>query len=881
MTTAANAVSTAALALHDAGLAVVRVKEDGTKRPIGEWKQYVAEGATREDRTTIEKWFSNGHRGVGVICGAISGNLELFELEGRAFSEGVADAFLESLRDHGLYELWERIYQGYSETSPSGGLHVLYRVTDGPAAGNTALARRPCTPEELAAKPGEKRKVLIETRGQGGFVVTAPSNGTTHETGKGWVMVHGGPATIADITSEQRDALYAVARMHDTMPLPPPVSYTPKPHNAVTDGELRPGDDFNIRAQWPDILKGWRIAFVTGGVTHWIRPGKKSSGPSATTGYGDRGDYLYVFSSNAELDADRAYDKFGAYTWLEHGGNIANATRELRRLGYGSERVRESVIGTFTPPTHSSTASTLSTISEFVQVDRPTQPVEPEEETPEPPAWLARMVGGGSFIFDAPESPPALWGEGTEVLWSEGEPCMITGPTGVGKTTLGGQLVAGRLGLIDEVLGFPVQPGERVLYLAMDRPSQIRRALRRLLGKYNREQLENKLVAWQGPPPRDLARNPRLLLEMAKHAGADTVVIDSLKDAAVKLSDEETGQGINSAMQHCVANGVEVLVYHHQVKRGAGGVNQPKSIEDVYGSAWITAGIGSAILLWGTPGDSVVELHHLKQPAEAVGPIKVIHDHEAGMSSVFEATDLYTLIQSAPHTARQAAIAMYGDGNGDVSPSDIEKARRKLEKLVKDGHAVKEGAASEGGAKGGKKGGGEGAKYVATVRLAPVDSFYPQPVDSDEISLHGAPRSLVKPQVDRPTHHKPGKSFTEGPRTSTPVTFSQVDRPTLTSTHSTRPTSTLSAPLINKGGSSGGPVAQLSGLIFDLIGSVLAEPNSGPRTVAEIAAAIPEDDVKKVERGLDALAFAGRVVRHASEGGNPVRWSNRTAAGAA
>ncbi len=61
--------------------------------------------------------------------------------------------------------------------------------------------------------------------------------------------------------------------------------------------------------------------------------------------------------------------------------------------------------------------------------------------------------------------------------WVEGEALLIVGPSGVGKTTLTGQLVRARMGLGDGlVLGMPVSPGRRVLYLAMDRPAQIARA---------------------------------------------------------------------------------------------------------------------------------------------------------------------------------------------------------------------------------------------------------------------------------------------------------------------------------------------------------------------------------------------------------------------
>jgi len=81
-------------------------------------------------------------------------------------------------------------------------------------------------------------------------------------------------------------------------------------------------------------------------------------------------------------------------------------------------------------------------------------------------------------------------------------------------------------------------------------------------------------VAW--PLPFDLAGEPAALLAMAKHYGADVVVLDSLKDVAADLSREETGQGLNRAFQGCVADEVDVLALHHQRKaqNGAGKPNR-------------------------------------------------------------------------------------------------------------------------------------------------------------------------------------------------------------------------------------------------------------------------------------------------------------------
>ncbi|GAA3215533.1 DnaB-like helicase N-terminal domain-containing protein [Actinocorallia longicatena] len=309
------------------------------------------------------------------------------------------------------------------------------------------------------------------------------------------------------------------------------------------------------------------------------------------------------------------------------------------------------------------------------------------------PSWTSRLKAGGGFVLDAPALPPVMWGDGEQIAWADGEALMLCGPPGVGKTTLVQQLVEARLGISKEVLGMAVQAGrKRVLYLAMDRPPQIARAMARLFGADHRDVLDEGLIVWQGPPPHDLARHPDLLAEMCEQAGADTVIVDSLKDAVLKLSDDESGSGYNRARQKALVEGVQVVELHHQ--RKAGGENKkPSKLDDVYGSVWLTAGAGSVILLWGEPGDPVVELLHLKQPLEPVGPFQVQHDHTTGRSSVYHRADLLQMAQEwSPTGARgitapDAARALF-----DVAkpkPADVERARRKLEALRKSGHLVK------------------------------------------------------------------------------------------------------------------------------------------------------------------------------------------------
>lgn len=332
--------------------------------------------------------------------------------------------------------------------------------------------------------------------------------------------------------------------------------------------------------------------------------------------------------------------------------------------------------------------------------DEPPEVPEPESLSVERDPVRRMFVTGDVFILDAPDKIPAVWGDGHEVLWADGEALMLNGPAGVGKSTIAGQLVRARLGLQDHVLGWPVEAGMlRVLYLAMDRPPQIARANRRLYTEADREVLRARLVVWRGPPPYDLAKRPETLVEMAFEAGADTIVVDSLKDAAVGLSDDETAAGYNRARQQALADGFQVIELHHQRKAVSGkGATPPNTLDDVYGSTWLTAGAGSVLLFWGAPGDAIVEMRHLKQPMDPVGPLRILHDHDAGTSVVYHSTDMLALAVAnrGRLTAKLAAKALCE--KDDPTPNEVEKARRRLDRLVEQGLLIVTQQGSRGGA---------------------------------------------------------------------------------------------------------------------------------------------------------------------------------------
>ena len=148
------------------------------------------------------------------------------------------------------------------------------------------------------------------------------------------------------------------------------------------------------------------------------------------------------------------------------------------------------------------------------------------------------------------------------------------------------------------------------------------------------------------------------------------------------------------------------MLLHHE-RKAANGVKRVHSLDDVYGSTWLTSGLGSVIVLDGDPGDPTVELRHLKQPAEPVGPLTLRHDHSVGRTVLFDSRpDLLELLIMAGAngvSAEEAALAIIGR----ATDNDRKTIRRQLARLVTGGMARKETGKRSGH-------GSEGDRWYAT-----------------------------------------------------------------------------------------------------------------------------------------------------------------------
>ncbi len=329
-----NAVA-AALAAYDAGLNPYPPKEDGSKRPDARtWTVF------RDKRLKYEQvpMAFAGRSGVGIFTGRVftpTGHADV-GIECLEFDDPTAyAAFMSKAEDApDVRAIVEAVRTGYEEQTPSGGIHLFYYCTA--VEGNQKLAQRPKRGDEKQHE-NDTVKTLIETRGRGGYVIVAPSHGRVHPSGKPYVLRGGGFGSIVTITPEQRQTLFALAREFDQMPRQKRTRSQRATGSTSAGAGNRPGDDFNRRATWNDVLGplGWEQNGGTGATAYWRRPGASQGSKDATTN-ADGTDRLYVHSTSAApFETDRYYTKFQAFALLYHDGDFKAAAETLRKQGYG------------------------------------------------------------------------------------------------------------------------------------------------------------------------------------------------------------------------------------------------------------------------------------------------------------------------------------------------------------------------------------------------------------------------------------------------------------------------------------------------------------------------------------------------------------------
>jgi replicative DNA helicase len=289
-----------------AQLSVIPTKED--KLPaLPTWKPYQSQRLKEEE---VEDLFSRVNvKGLAIICGLISGGLEVIDVDTKHDTTGCLWDELRSLIEDNLPELYNKLVIAQTR---SGGYHIYYRCSS--IAGNLKLSTK------------LNREVLIETRGEGGYVIAPPTPKYTY--------IQGEPGNIPTITKEERDILFSIAKSFNELEeVKPKVSTTLATTYSSTG--LSPFEDYNQRGNlvWLLESKGWKVVNQQGQKINLLRPGSTDSKTSGNYHTGLK--TLRVFSSSTEFNPDKGYSPSQVFSLLECNGDNKLTYRRLLELGYG------------------------------------------------------------------------------------------------------------------------------------------------------------------------------------------------------------------------------------------------------------------------------------------------------------------------------------------------------------------------------------------------------------------------------------------------------------------------------------------------------------------------------------------------------------------
>lgn len=282
-----------------------------------EWSRLQASPLSAED---IDRYFKPTDW-LGIICGTKSGNLECIDFDNK-FGD-IEEVWKEYISIPEVEKIVLK-HKLYIEKTYSGGRHLVYRCE------NPVGAKR-----DLAFRLNDKEKpiCIIETRSEGQYFVSAPSNG--------YDVKYGSLQNLPAITSSERDILIDFAcsfneyvkkdKIYATS-----IGFQKKPSLQSNGSVMKPGNIYNNDpasiedAKQMLLAEGWKQVSTYG----WCRPDKTDGGISATFNKVFPGGF-YVFSSNAyPFEQGCTYTPYTILTLLYFDGDFSQSAKALVEKGY-------------------------------------------------------------------------------------------------------------------------------------------------------------------------------------------------------------------------------------------------------------------------------------------------------------------------------------------------------------------------------------------------------------------------------------------------------------------------------------------------------------------------------------------------------------------
>lgn len=339
--------------LGDSSLQFMPVKAN--KRPIHKlWEQ------------TKKQYDFTDAEAYGLVCGQLSGNVEAIDIDSKY--DLTPNKTLFSDYKNAIHKINPDLLKKLvCQETVSGGYHFVYKCEF--IEGNKKLAERETTHKEKSqtyeksiqhskenvkrlenetdeefefrineiannASKNDKTRVLIETRGEKGYIACYPT--------EGYKFKYGNFFNVQTITVEERDILINVAYSFNEV-LKEPVKHKEMP--TKTYKGLSPSEDYDQRGNVLDVLRnhGWTEVGRKGSKILFKRPGDTKADHSGN--FDLEKNWFSVFSTSTQFNAQTPYLPYAVFCILECDGDFTKVPARLKELNYGDqeEELRDNV----------------------------------------------------------------------------------------------------------------------------------------------------------------------------------------------------------------------------------------------------------------------------------------------------------------------------------------------------------------------------------------------------------------------------------------------------------------------------------------------------------------------------------------------------------
>lgn len=257
---------------------------------------------------TDEEILNFEFKGIGISTGAISGGLEAidFDLKNSDDPDGVMKTFKSKVSLSLLKKL-------VIQSTISGGYHFIYRCED--VNSSRVLAKSPTG------------KAVIETRGEGGYIKSAPSDG--------YKLLQGDFSAIPIITPEERLSLFVSAKMLNSLILKDSAKKRTREDNEYIKKFPKYNEDIHIGLELLEKAH-WTVHSEDSIWINYTRP--DSASRDLHGGYHKEGKFFYCFSTSQDVfETERPYNNHALFAELECDGDYRKAYAILYEKGFGDE----------------------------------------------------------------------------------------------------------------------------------------------------------------------------------------------------------------------------------------------------------------------------------------------------------------------------------------------------------------------------------------------------------------------------------------------------------------------------------------------------------------------------------------------------------------